>query len=100
MGKPPAMPLGVSRGQEIAGLIAELASQNPGFGCGVTTPAGSGAGGDQLGLDLLPERIVDDRWMLTGIGFLPVPDAPDVDRIGQEVMQLPAGEGRAAPDTS
>lgn len=38
--------------------------------------------------------------MLAGIGLILVTNATDVDRVGQEVMQLAARKGRAAPDAS
>lgn len=80
IGKAPTVALGVSRGQKITRLIAELASQDPCFGGSVTPAARSRTGVDQLRLDLLPARVVDNRWMLAGIGLILVPDALVCDR--------------------
>jgi hypothetical protein len=80
IGKAPTVALGVSRGQKITRLIAELAGQDPRFDSGVAPPARSATGGDELGLNSLPDRVLDDRWMLTGIGLILVPDALVCDR--------------------
>ena len=100
VGKTPTMALAVGRGQEITRLIPKFAGEDPGLGGGLAPPARSRTGGDEPGLHVLPERLLDDRRMLPWIGLVLVPDPADVDRVGQEVMHLPAGEGRAAPDTS
>ena len=66
VGKAFAMALGVGRGEEIAGLIPELARQDSGLGDGLTLPSRSCAGVDELRLDILPECFVDDRGVLPG----------------------------------
>jgi len=80
------MALGMGWGQKVARLIAEFACEDPGFGGGVAPPARSRTGSNELGLHIVPELLINDRWMLTGIGLILVPDTPDVDRVGQEVV--------------
>ena len=94
------MSLGVCPGQMIAGLVPQFADQDARIGSGDAASPGTRICADQLGLDGFPERLIDDRRMLAGIAQLLVTDAPDVDRVGQKVMQLPAAEGRDTAKTT
>ncbi len=78
----------VGRGQVIAGLVAEPSSQDPRIGGRMTSPTRARGGGDEFVLNLLPECVLDDRWMLAGIGLVLVADVADVDRVGQKIVRL------------
>jgi hypothetical protein len=59
-------------------------------------PRGRAPAGHHLCLHPLPEISFDDCRVLSGVGLILVADASDIDRVGQEVMQLATGEGRCA----
>ena len=54
----------------------------------------------QLGLDRAPELGSDDRWMLAWVDLAAVPDAPSVERIGQQAVEVPAAERVVSKNTN
>ena len=50
---------------------------------------------EQPGLDPVPEVVGDDRRMQSGVDAVLVADAAEVDRVGEDVMDLAAGQGVA-----
>src|SRR4029077_254839 len=61
-------------------------------------PLGGVAG--QLCLDRIPQRLIDDRRVLTGMGLLLVDDLASIDPILQHQIERTAGEWLAAsPET-
>ena len=51
-------------------------------------------------LDRIPSVLIDDRFMLTLVHLVLVPDAPGIDRVGQDVMDMSAVERAAGTDTA
>ena len=56
--------------------------------------------GGQLVLHRLPERRLHDRGVLAGMDLVPVPDAADEERVGEQGVEPAAGEGGAAAAAS
>ena len=90
-------------GQAVAGFVKELARQQGSRGLsfratGLLRPV------YQHLLNLIPDRRVNDRGMLALKDLPFVPDAPGVDRVAQDVMDVSAIKGvppetRPAPRT-
>lgn len=94
-----ARPLGgLGRGETIAGFISQLADERRGGNAALRRFLSPHAPGTilQTRLHPLPLLLSDDRRMSAGVLRAAMPDAADVDRVGQQVMQLPAPEGPSA----
>ena len=47
----------------------------------------------ELGLHFGPEIPVDDRRMLARMALVPVGDFTDIERVGEDLVEMPATEG-------
>lgn len=89
----------MARGQSIPGLVEKLADQRRPFGC-MRSATGTGCLGGKALLERVPNGRIDDRRMLAFVDLVAVPDAADIERIGQDLVHMAATEGRPAGRTA
>ena len=92
-----ALAVGVGRRQHVAGLVPQLALERRICGTRRARPiaAPTGACGDQLRLRPLPQIFGDDGRVEAGPRLLLVADLLPIDRVGEQVIDLAAGQRRA-----
>ena len=95
----PALPAGMARPHLPAVRIEEPTSQRAWPLRRAPPAAGLPVGGEAI-LHRLPERLVHDRRVLAGMDLLVMPDAADEERVGEQGIELAAGEGGAAAAAS
>ena len=95
----PALPAGMARPHLPAVRIEEPTSQRA-WPLRRAPPAAALPVGGEAILHRLPERLVHDRRVLAGMDLLVMPDAADEERVGEQGIELAAGEGGAAAAAS
>ena len=95
----PALAAGMARPHLPALGIEEPTGQRARGACRVRHASAPPVGG-QLLLHRLPERRLHDRGVLAGMDLVPVPDAADEERVGEQGVEPAAGEGGAAAAAS
>ena len=89
-----ALLVGVALRQPFAGLVEQLSGEG---GClrRIALPAIAACLSGEHRLDLVPHLRGDDRRMKTLVHEGLVPDAPDLDRVAQHLVDVPAREPAA-----
>ncbi len=90
----------MGRRHALAAVVIEQAGQEA-WAPGARPDLVLGAIGIQQNLSSLPERLIDDRFVLAGIDLSPVRNLTHINPIVQQAVEHPAAEGHAtgAPST-
>src|SRR6202035_3272855 len=90
----------VARGHPIAVAIKQHADQEAGWASFPAIVALPGGVAGELGLDSIPERLIDDRLMFARIGFCVVNDLAAINAVLQHQVERTAGEWLPARDAA
>src|ERR1700730_17572336 len=89
----------MARRHPIAVAIKQHADEEAGWASSSAIVALGGVAGE-LGLDRIPERLIDDRLMFAKMGLLVVNDLAPIDAVPQHQVERTAGEWLSTRDAA